>query len=226
MSRNTMNMLFPGRTTAGISNTAEGDRVVASSRRPDGTYRKEIKIRPGFTPQEDVVLYRSRGAVESEHRKAVKGAVPGLTPPGLSTQVQVQAGTSGMSKAQKKNAKRKEKRQEEELKTEHEVGVATAGDRPRKDARETPDEWDAEESGKEEGLSPFSPPVPPVPPVMAISDATSSVGEAEKRARTLRKKLRQAEELRTRPLRDLSTSEQDKVNKIIELETELALLKV
>lgn len=27
-----------------------GEKVIAGSRRPDGSYRKEIRVRPGYTP--------------------------------------------------------------------------------------------------------------------------------------------------------------------------------
>jgi Mago binding len=42
-----------------------GERVIAASRRPDGTLRKERKIRPGFVPQEEQQVYVSRGAAVS-----------------------------------------------------------------------------------------------------------------------------------------------------------------
>ncbi|KAI0028075.1 hypothetical protein K488DRAFT_28363, partial [Vararia minispora EC-137] len=35
------------------------DRVIPESRRADGSLRKERRIRPGFTPQEDVARFRS-----------------------------------------------------------------------------------------------------------------------------------------------------------------------
>ena len=43
----------------------DGERVIAASRRPDGTVRKERKIRPGFVPQEEQQVYVSRGAAVS-----------------------------------------------------------------------------------------------------------------------------------------------------------------
>jgi Mago binding len=49
-----------------MADTREGgERVIAASRRPDGTLRKERKIRPGFVPQEEQQVYVSRGAAVS-----------------------------------------------------------------------------------------------------------------------------------------------------------------
>ncbi|EEB93431.1 hypothetical protein MPER_07908 [Moniliophthora perniciosa FA553] len=56
MSRPPIN---PDKTAAGIIVDPQTlDRVVPESKRPDGSVRKEIRIRPGFTPQEDVKRFR------------------------------------------------------------------------------------------------------------------------------------------------------------------------
>lgn len=41
----------------------EGERIVAPTRRPDGTLRKPIRIRAGYVPQEEVAIYQSKGAL-------------------------------------------------------------------------------------------------------------------------------------------------------------------
>ncbi|KAL4196344.1 hypothetical protein AMTRI_Chr04g245720 [Amborella trichopoda] len=41
----------------------EGERVLAPTRRPDGTLRKPIRIRAGYVPQEEVAIYQSKGAL-------------------------------------------------------------------------------------------------------------------------------------------------------------------
>ncbi|SPO30315.1 uncharacterized protein UTRI_05779 [Ustilago trichophora] len=63
-------------TAAGI--VERGDlqqRVIPESRRADGSVRKERKVRPGFTPVEDVQRYRPARAREAE--EARKKGVPG-----------------------------------------------------------------------------------------------------------------------------------------------------
>ncbi|KAJ9475333.1 hypothetical protein PHBOTO_005414 [Pseudozyma hubeiensis] len=63
-------------TTAGIVERAgTQDRIIPESRRADGSVRKERKVRPGFTPVEDVVRYRPARAREAE--EARKRGVPG-----------------------------------------------------------------------------------------------------------------------------------------------------
>ncbi|MBO8907898.1 hypothetical protein INO82_14500 [Staphylococcus aureus] len=41
----------------------EGERILAPTRRPDGTLRKPIRIRAGYVPQEEVAIYQSKGAL-------------------------------------------------------------------------------------------------------------------------------------------------------------------
>ena len=39
-----------------------GGRVIGGSRRPDGSIRKEIRVRAGYVPVEEQPVYQSRGA--------------------------------------------------------------------------------------------------------------------------------------------------------------------
>ncbi|PON40370.1 WIBG family [Trema orientale] len=41
----------------------EGERLLAPTRRPDGTLRKPIRIRAGYVPQDEVAIYQSKGAL-------------------------------------------------------------------------------------------------------------------------------------------------------------------
>jgi len=41
----------------------EGERIVTPSRRPGGSLRKSIWIRVGYTPQDEVAVYQSKGAL-------------------------------------------------------------------------------------------------------------------------------------------------------------------
>jgi partner of Y14 and mago protein len=40
-----------------------GEQVLAGSRRPDGTIRKERRIRAGYTPQDEQPTYQSNGVM-------------------------------------------------------------------------------------------------------------------------------------------------------------------
>ncbi|KAJ3216856.1 Serine/threonine-protein kinase wnk8 [Dinochytrium kinnereticum] len=101
--------LVPQSVSAGSGAGKELDtpRVIPASRRPDGTLRKEIKIRAGYVPLEEVEKY-SNARIEAS--KVPVGYVPGL---GVKTP-EPSAGGEGMSKSAKKNAKRKANKAKEE----------------------------------------------------------------------------------------------------------------
>jgi partner of Y14 and mago protein len=71
--------------------------------------RKQIKIRPGFTPQEDVSLFRSKRQAQKEATALPKGQVIGW----LAPEVAKAQPAAPLTKSAKKNAKRKEKRTEQ-----------------------------------------------------------------------------------------------------------------
>lgn len=53
-----------GLSMAAVENGKAGaeERVIAATRRPDGSLRKEIRIRAGYTPQDEVAIYQPKGA--------------------------------------------------------------------------------------------------------------------------------------------------------------------
>ncbi|KAK1224418.1 hypothetical protein PQX77_012714 [Marasmius sp. AFHP31] len=99
----------PSKTNAGIVVDPQSfDRVVPESRRADGSVRKEIKIRPGFTPQEDVKRFRGTRQAQMDANALPKGHIVGWAPP----TTKAAESNKPLSKSAKKNAKRKEKRDE------------------------------------------------------------------------------------------------------------------
>ncbi|KAK7180918.1 hypothetical protein DPSP01_000611 [Paraphaeosphaeria sporulosa] len=87
---------------AGITTSETGERHVPSSTRADGSVRKEIRVRPGYRPPEDVEIYKNRTAEGFRNRS--KGGVPGAE--GLKEEEDPAKG----SPAANKNAKRREAR--------------------------------------------------------------------------------------------------------------------
>jgi partner of Y14 and mago protein len=87
---------------AGITTSESGERHIPSSTRADGSVRKEIKVRPGYRPPEDVEIYKNR-TVEG-FRNRGKGGVPGAE--GVKDESEPAKG----SPAANKNAKRREAR--------------------------------------------------------------------------------------------------------------------
>jgi len=74
----------PPKSAAGITvDPRTLQRVVPPTKRADGSVRKELKIRPGFTPQEDVALFRTarQAAVDARKPGAPGRVVPGWAPP-------------------------------------------------------------------------------------------------------------------------------------------------
>ncbi|ODO06197.1 hypothetical protein L198_01429 [Cryptococcus wingfieldii CBS 7118] len=93
-------MATPRRNASGIIlDPSTSQRVIPQSRRPDGTLRKEQKVRPGWTPQEDVGLFRSarRAARDPSYAAAntqlnTRASIPGSRPPPSRTQTPTPTG--------------------------------------------------------------------------------------------------------------------------------------
>lgn len=92
----------PKATNSGIRRLSNGDSVIPSSVRADGSVRKEIRVKPGYKPPEDVEVYKNRTAEAWKNRG--KGGVPGAQVVGA------EETTSTASTAANKNAKRREAR--------------------------------------------------------------------------------------------------------------------
>lgn len=190
-------------SSAGITtDSSTGERYIPSSVRADGSKRREIKVRPGYKPPEDVELYRNRAAAAWKTRG--KGGVPGAEAP--SSEEDKSAQTDAMA-ASNKNAKRREaKRKAKEAEATTEAATEKKG--------ADSDNWRAGTTKKEEPKD--EPKEEPVDPE----------AEKEKKVRNLKKKLRQAHELREKKLRGetLLPEQFEKVIKIQELIRQLDVL--
>lgn len=69
--------------------------------------RKQIKIRPGYTPQEDVRRFRGTRQAAMDTTSLPKGHIVGWAPPSAAMP------TGPLSKSAKKNQKRREKKKED-----------------------------------------------------------------------------------------------------------------
>jgi len=145
----------PTPSKAGIVEKNSGERHIPSSIRPDGSQRKEIKIRPGYKPPEDVEVYKNRTADAWKTRGS--GGIPGAE--GLEDKAEG-------SGSNNKNAKRREAR------------------------RKAKENGEAKDSKEEEVKKVEPKEEPKVEPVV------DPEVEREKKARNLKKKLKQAKELK------------------------------
>ncbi|KAF2834992.1 hypothetical protein M501DRAFT_942995 [Patellaria atrata CBS 101060] len=86
---------------SGIQTSPSGSSFIPSSTRADGSVRKEIRVRPGYKPPEDVEVYKNRTAEAWKNRGS--GGIPGAESLRSST-------GNEKSGASNKNAKRREAR--------------------------------------------------------------------------------------------------------------------
>ena len=165
-------------TRSGILTTPTGDRSIPPSTRADGSLRKEIRIRPGYKPPEDVEVYKNRTA-EAWKTKGT-GGIPGAE--GLKD-VEDAKSTMGKS-AKRREARKRAKAVEGEEENEKSVNEQTkAGDSPQRST-------DSKPEGKNDWR------VGGPPPSRESEVEPNPEAEKEKQARNLKKKLRQARELR------------------------------
>lgn len=191
-------------TSSGIATTASGDRHIPSSTRPDGSKRKEIRIRPGYKPPEDVEVYKNRTA-EAWKTRGVGAGVPGAAGLESDHSPENKGGNA-------KNAKRREARKKARdaaASSEHEDGTTNETPVTNGESAEVetlaPKSGSAEESWREEAPRP--------------SETVDPDAENEKQVRNLKKKLRQARELRDKKDKgeNLLPEQFEKIIKINEL---------
>ncbi|MCJ1369759.1 hypothetical protein MMC20_000971 [Loxospora ochrophaea] len=185
------------KTKSGIITSESGERSIPPSIRADGSKRKEIKIRPGYKPPEDVEVYKNRTAEAWKSRGS--GGVPGAA------SVEDQP-TAGESKTSNKNAKRREARKKAKVLDE---------------AKEKNGGLEELTNGSLERASPEKRTTDEKPhePTKDAEPEPDSSAEHEKQARNLKKKLRQARELREKKDKgeSLLPEQFEKVIKINEL---------
>lgn len=187
-------------TNAGIvTDESSGERHIPESVRADGSTRRAIKIKPGYRPPEDVEVYKNRTA-EGFRSRAAKGGVIGAEAAGSDDTAKPAAAGSA---AANKNAKRREARKK--------AKAADESAPPKGDEGKT--NGGAGEEAKQEDGAPAEP-------------APDPEAEREKKARNLRKKLKQARELQDKKEggQALLPEQIAKVIKINELVRELAAL--
>jgi partner of Y14 and mago len=157
-------------TKSGIKTKSDGTSIIPSSKRADGSTRKEIRVRPGYKPPEDVETYKNRSAESWKNRGA--GGVPGAEP----------ASTEQIEN-KSKNAKRREaaRRKAEENGADDDVIQLTAAMKGQS--------LNGEERTKEDWRDPRK----LVENPQSVADEDT---EQQKRIRNLLKKLKAVRELK------------------------------
>lgn len=218
---------------AGITRNADGQQIIPASQRPDGTTRREIKVRPGYRPPEDVEVYKNRTAEAWKQRGS--GGIPGAASASDSE-------NKGDSATSNKNAKRRAARKkakekeggkgddaEEDVRVEEKKGVVVSMEVKEEVKAEVREKaGDAKVSVKEtKDLK------SPLPSTGTSSRAASpkpkleqTQEEKEKLAKAIRKKIRQANDLKARKEggENLLPEQLEKVIKLSELTRQLNAL--
>ncbi|XP_068634666.1 partner of Y14 and mago isoform X2 [Aristolochia californica] len=95
----------------------EGERILAPTRRPDGTLRKPIRIRAGYVPQDEVAIYQSKGSLLKKN--SVQEVPPGYDPV---------LDAKPKTKAAKRNERKKEKKQQAALEKGKDLNEEASGE--------------------------------------------------------------------------------------------------
>ncbi|XP_028800938.1 partner of Y14 and mago [Neltuma alba] len=200
----------------------EGERILAPSRRPDGTLRKPIRIRAGYVPQDEVAIYQSKGALLKKELASHAG------PPGYDPSLDAKP----KSKSVKRNERKKEKRLQTAL--EKEKNLEQTGD----DDNSNQEELSVNNSGhisesvtsltshlNELAVSRDSSIVTPALETAEGSDPAGSQ-DIDKRIRALKKKIRLTEALQQKSAeQDLKPEQLEKLSKLEDWRKELKLLE-
>lgn len=173
-----------------------GERYVPSSVRADGSRRREIRVRPGYKPPEDVELYKNRAAAAWKSRNQGGGGVPGAEElkndnSHNGSAAKPSTDTIPTSAASNKNAKRREAKKKAKA-TGDESTPGGSGKNVTEIANWRNFAAGSGEQSKEatEGGAETKKEAVPAENQPADADA-----ENEKKARNLKKKLRQARDL-------------------------------
>ncbi|XP_078429770.1 partner of Y14 and mago-like [Wolffia australiana] len=200
----------------------EGERIIAPTRRPDGTLRKPVRIRAGYVPQDEVAIYQSKGAL-------LKKAAQSEGPPGYDPDLDGKPKT----KTAKRNERRKAKKSQAVLASTEEV------DQSDSEARQVENGM-ASVQGQQETVDilvsvvsritevSFSEASSPVVKSQETEDTAGSaapVADLDKKIRAIKKKIRLAEQFKGTDPQSLKPEQREKLSKIQGWLEELRLLE-
>ncbi|KAL1557786.1 partner of Y14 and mago-like [Salvia divinorum] len=192
----------------------EGERILAPTRRPDGTLRKPIRIRAGHTPQDEVPIYKSKGSMWKEEMSTMQEVPPGYEPA---------AEPKPKSKSAKRNERKKEKRQQAALNKDSDQDEVLSAD----SSKDLPEDVESTSSKMSSlSLSESGSSVAPTTDSTQSSNSEDQVQDIDKKIRALKKKIRltEAQQQKTQEA-DMKQEQLEKFAKLEGWQNELKLLE-
>ncbi|OAY44890.1 partner of Y14 and mago isoform X2 [Manihot esculenta] len=198
----------------------EGERIVAPTRRPDGTLRKPIRIRAGYVPQDEVAIYQSKGALLKKEMQSQ------VVPPGYDPDLDVKHKT----KSVKRNERKKEKRLQAALEKRKNLEAMAVGnlknEEPAEGVSDTSESVKSLTSQMNELAVSVNSVLSTPADLTEASDPCASSQDIDKRIRALKKKIRIAEgQLHKTAPEDMKPEQLEKLAKLESWRQELKLLE-
>ncbi|KAK7319906.1 hypothetical protein RJT34_04634 [Clitoria ternatea] len=188
----------------------EGERILAPTRRPDGTLRKPIRIRAGYVPQDEVAIYQSKGALWKKEMSSQVG------PPGYDPSLDAKPKT----KSVKRNERKKEKRLQAAIEKEKIAEPSVSKDSTEKDVP----------VDNSESVNSLTTRMGEIAVTLESVEDSAQMDrpgqDIDKRIRALKKKIRLTEALQQKTAeQDLKPEQLGKLEKLEDWRKELKLLE-
>ncbi|GAU43300.1 hypothetical protein TSUD_389990 [Trifolium subterraneum] len=181
----------------GEDQVKQGERILAPTRRPDGTLRKPVRIRAGYVPQDEVAIYQPKPALMRKEMASHIG------PPGYDPQLDSKPKTKAVKESSLEPTVVEDSIKQEAIVVENSVHSLTS-------------------QINELAVSGDTSIVTPTTNSVEASEPIGSAQDLDKRIRALKKKIRLTEALQEKTAeQDLKPEQLEKLAKLEDWRNEL-----